>query len=348
MDEKDRDSMRFLVVVKEYRFSRVIFGSGPSPYLLNATLRRHLKRYEEQEPAVVQNVLPNMYCDDLVSGAANSTQAIELKDKITEIMQEGGFQLHMWKTNNLEVREHIKEQSDQKDSTAMTYAKESLGTKDSQFKVLGLKWDPEEDTLGINMEAVSDVKTHKVTKREVLSTLSKVYDPLGIVGPVTVVAQLIFQDICKENKDWDKSVSPEMEMRWKKWMQAVSRLTDLEIPRCIMPARGGPCKISLHVFGDSSKVAYCAAVYLAWHNDNQSGAHLATAKTRLPPIKKEMTIPRLELTAARIAARLLKTVRETPKNWEPEELVLWSDSSTVLHWLENRGQYRQFVQRRVD
>ena len=102
MDEKDRDSIRFLwvenaadekPVVKEYRFTRVIFGSGPSPYLLNATLRRHLKRYEEQEPAVVQNVLPNMYCDDLVRGAANSTQAIELKDKITGIMQEGGFQV---------------------------------------------------------------------------------------------------------------------------------------------------------------------------------------------------------------------------------------------------------------
>ena len=61
-----------------------------------------------------------------------------------------------------------------------------------------------------------------------------------------------------------------------------------------------------------------------------------------------MKIPRLELIAARIAARLLKTVRETLKNWEPEELMLWSDSSTVLHWLENRGQFRQFVQRRVD
>ena len=278
---------------------------------------------------------------------AESTK-VRVKEKITEIMQEGGFQLHKWKTNNVEVREHIKEQSDQKDSTAMTYAKEGLGTKDSQSKVLGLKWDPEEDILGINMEAVSDVKTHKVTKREVLSTLSKVYDPIGIVGPVTVIAKLIFQDICKENKDWDKPVSPEIEMRWKKWIQAVSRLTDLEIPRCIMPASGGPCKISLHVFGDTSKVAYCAAVYLAWHNDSQSGAHLVTAKTRLPPIKKEMTIPRLELTAARIAARLLKTVRETLKNWEPEELVLWSDSRTVLHWLENRGQYRQFVQRRVD
>ena len=101
VDEKDRDSMRFLwvenvadekPVVKEYRFTIVICGSGPTPYLLKATLQRHLKRYEE--PAVVQNVLPNMYCDDLVSGAVSSTQAIELNDKITEIMQKGGFQLH--------------------------------------------------------------------------------------------------------------------------------------------------------------------------------------------------------------------------------------------------------------
>ena len=83
----------------------------------------------------------------------------------------------------------------------MTYAKESLSIKDSQSKVLGLKWDPEEDILGINMEAVSDVETHKVTEREVLSTLSKVYDPLWIVGPVTVISKLIFQDICKENKE---------------------------------------------------------------------------------------------------------------------------------------------------
>eukprot|EP00795_Rhopilema_esculentum_P004207 gene4207-20394_t len=253
-----------------------------------------------------------------------------------------------WKTNHVEVRKHIEEKSDQKDSTTVTYAKESLGTKDSQSKILGLKWNPEEDTLGISMEAVLDVKNGKVTKREVLSRLSKVYDPLGIVGPVAVTAKLIFQDICKENKDWDESVSPEIEMRWKKWMQAVSRLTELKIPRCIMPAIGGPRKISIHVFGDASKAAYCTAVYLVWHKENQSGAHLVTAKTRLPPIRKEMTIPRLELTAARIAARLLKTVRETLKNWELEELVLWSDSSTVLHWLENRGQYRQFVQRRVD
>ena len=115
-----------------------------------------------------------------------------------------------------------------------------------------------------------------------------------------------------------------------------------------MPVSSKARKISLHVFGDASKVAYCAAVYIVWHNESKSESHLVTAKTRLSPIKKDLTIPRLELTAARIAARLLQTVREALKNWNPEEFYLWSDSSTVLHWLENRGQYRQFVQHRVE
>ena len=88
-----------------------------------------------------------MFCDDLVSGAADCTQATELKDKITEIMGKEGFQLHKWKTNHMEVRKHIEENSDKKDSTTVTYAKDSLVTKDSQSKILGFKWNPDEDTL---------------------------------------------------------------------------------------------------------------------------------------------------------------------------------------------------------
>ncbi len=186
--------------------------------------------------------------------------------------------------------------------------------KESQSKVLGLKWNSEKDTLGISMEAVLEMKTETVTKREILSKLAKIYDPLGMVGPVTVTAKLIFQDICRENKDWDETVSPEIETRWRNWMEVVSKMTEIKIPRCIMPVSSKARKISLHVFGDASKVAYCAAVYIVWHNESKSESHLVTAKTRLSPIKKDLTIPRLELTAARIAARLLQTVREALKN----------------------------------
>eukprot|EP00795_Rhopilema_esculentum_P016060 gene16060-7407_t len=137
--EKDRDSMRFLQVedvtneehvLKEYRFTEVIFESCPSPYLLKCNIVKAPQEVRRRRTSSCPKCLyPNMYCDDLVSGAADCTQAIELKDKITEIMRKGGFQLHKWKTNYVDVRKHIEENSDEKNSTTVTYAKESLGIK---------------------------------------------------------------------------------------------------------------------------------------------------------------------------------------------------------------------------
>ena len=68
---------------------------------------------------------------------------------------------------------------------------------------------------------------------------------------------------------------------------------------------------------------------------------------RLRPIKKKMTMPRLELTAATIAVRLATSVKEALSSYVIEEFHTWSDSSTVLHWLEGKGRYKQFVEHRV-
>ena len=60
-----------------------------------------------------------------------------------------------------------------------------------------------------------------------------------------------------------------------------------------------------------------------------------------------MIIPRLELTAARVTARLATTVREALKEFGIKKVYMWSDSCTVLNWLERRVQYQQFVEHRV-
>ena len=121
---------------------------------------------------------------------------------------------------------------------------------------------------------------------------------------------------------------------------------EIAFQRCVtLP--GKPEKMSLHVFADASQTAYCAAVYLVVTSPQGRFSDLLTAKTRLPPLKKELTIPRLELTAARIAARLVATVKEALADFEIKKFFMWSDSCTVLHWLQRRGQYCQFVEHRV-
>eukprot|EP00795_Rhopilema_esculentum_P000720 gene720-10434_t len=186
----------------------------------------------------------------------------------------------------------------------------------------------------------------RMTKRELLSRLSRIYDPLGVAGPITIVGRKIFQDACKEGITWDSLVSEDLHGRWKTFERNLKQRSEIEFPRCVALSEK-PKEMSLHTFADASQTAYCAAVYLVVMLPQGKFSNLLTAKTRLPPLKKEMTIPRLELTAARIAARLAATVKQALAGFELKRVCMLSDSCTALHWLQRRGQYRQFVEHRV-
>ena len=75
--EENRDVLRFLWfddVKKEspevvvLRFARVVFGVTSSPFLLNATVKHHVERYEEEDPEFVETFLRSIYVDDLSTG----------------------------------------------------------------------------------------------------------------------------------------------------------------------------------------------------------------------------------------------------------------------------------------
>ena len=124
-------------------------------------------------------------------------------------------------------------------------------------------------------------------------------------------------------------------------------MKEIRIPRCVIPATVDDTEYYLHAFADASKEAYCATVYLVCKLHNQMTANIIAAKTRLPPLKKNMSIPRLELTAARIVSKLPVTVKEALSSIPIEECIMWTDDSTVLHWIEGNGKYKQFVDYRV-
>ena len=68
---------------------------------------------------------------------------------------------------------------------SQTYAKEQLGEKTDEAKILGLPWDKVEDTLAVTFSGDS----HEATKRDVLRSLASIYDPLGVASPVTLVGK---------------------------------------------------------------------------------------------------------------------------------------------------------------
>ena len=62
-----------------------------------------------------------------------------------------------------------------------------------------------------------------------------------------------------------------------------------------------------------------------------------------------MSIPRLELLAALILARLISSVREAlDKVLNITEVSCWTDSITVFYWIRSSKEFKQFVQNRID
>ena len=106
--------------------------------------------------------------------------------------------------------------------------------------------------------------------------------------------------------------------------------------------------LQIHGFGDSSEVAYAATVYLRIETIKGISTQLIMSKTRVAFLTKP-TIPRLELLAALILARLVQRIREALQPIaQINEVLCWTDSMTTLHWIKGVDkEYKQFVQNRV-
>lgn len=105
---------------------------------------------------------------------------------------------------------------------------------------------------------------------------------------------------------------------------------------------------SLHGFADASKKAYCAVIHFVYRTKTGSYSKMLTSKTRVAPLK-ELSIPRLELIACLILAKLMCTVKNTLNSQvSVQKTKFWSDSMTALFWIMNHGECKQFVSHRVN
>ena len=98
--ESERDALRFhwrpshLSEVETYRFTRVLFGLAPSPFLLGGVLECHLDAWAKKYPEETEHLRRSFYVDDLLSGGQDIQQARTRKEIATEIMNDASFELH--------------------------------------------------------------------------------------------------------------------------------------------------------------------------------------------------------------------------------------------------------------
>ena len=343
LNTQDRDATRFLWlkdVAKSannpdnlvvYRFCRVLFGAAPSPYLLNATIQHHLIK---QNDWISEDLQRSIYMDNVLTGTNTIAEALEYYTSSRNCFQKAGMNLRQWTSNS---------------PTLNRQAHDDGVHAEPMVKVLGLNWNTKTDTLSLSLtKLIKETNSiDKISKRSVLSLSSKLYDPMGFVEPVTVKAKIMMQELWKHNLTWDKELPDSFKENWVRWLNELQDLTPLEIPRQYFNNVGS--EVQLHVFCDSSQLAYGAVAYL--RGTTPKGGTKCTfvmSKSKVAPIKPQ-TMPRLELLAAVLGAELSKYLSNTilPKFYSCQ-IILWSDSQIVLSWISSSKPLRQqFIQHRV-
>jgi len=172
-----------------------------------------------------------------------------------------------------------------------------------------------------------------MTKRSILSDIVRMFDPLGLLAPITFFAKRLMQLIWTSGLGCDDP-NPESVMTiWQRYRQDLKSNHRLNIPRRITMDR--QVTYELHAFLDSSEKGYAAAVCLRSDYGKEVLCQLITAKTKVAPLKR-VTISWFELCGAVLAAQLLHYVHEVLKSvLSIEAMHAWTDSTTTLAWIKS-------------
>ena len=176
-----------------------------------------------------------------------------------------------------------------------------------------------------------------------LKFLASIYDPVGIISPATLLAKDMYRDVCDLKLSWDQRLLEDLMKRWTKWIKGLPH-QQIEVPRSI-PMYNEKMRSVPFMLLQTPVQRECAAVYAVVDQLKGKSQGLLTSKSRLA--KKNLTIPLLELIATHMATNLLSNAKIALRKYPFPNCYGWSDSTTVLFWLQENNVYKQFVSKRV-
>ena len=345
LTQSDRDYHRFVWrrnptdPLREYRMTRLTFGVSASSFAANMALKQNAMDFSLQYPMAVQRVYEAFYVDDGLTGADSIPETIHLQRQLQELFERGGFTLRKWNSNNSEILDHLP--TDLKEKQPI----QTIAEEDQYTKTLGIKWNSVSDTFRITVAEINH--NDIITKRTLISDVSKTFDILGWFSPTIIKVKILFQRLWELKIDWDDPVPEEVRLTLSQWRSELSILSTKHIPRCYFPLEFDIKKTQLHGFSDASEDAYSAAVYFRFE-DTSGKTHitLITSKTKVAPMKR-LTIPRLELCGAHLLSDVLshvKNIFQVPMC----DTYAWTDSTIAIDWLNgNPRRLKTFVGNRV-
>ena len=275
------------------------------------------------------------YVDDCLTGAKDSKSALFLQQQLTRLLARGGFTLRKWNSNDPSVSRQIPEGS--RDSRDVQFISEG----DKCSKTLGIEWNVGSDQLRISV-AELPLGT-ELTKRKIVSDVSKIFDVLGFFSPSTIKMRILLQRLWEIKLDWDDTVPKEVKDVWNRWRSELPLLTTVHVPRCYLPGAFSVVCLELHGFSDVSEEAYAAVVYVRL--TSLDGKVHIMSRTKVSPIKR-LSMPRLELCGAHLLTKLICHVKKV-LDVSTTSVFAWTDSTIVLRLAGNLRRFKTYVDNRI-
>ncbi|XP_065203143.1 uncharacterized protein LOC135833326 [Planococcus citri] len=324
--------------IETCELNTLTYGTKPAAFLATYCLEKVGISIHEKSPHAAKSIRSHFYIDNLMTGADSVEEAIELQKIIHNTLQNFGFPLRKYMSNSTEVLKQI-------DSSLIEPLNSRILGGDSFIYVLGLVWCPIPDTLHVMLNL--DTLPKQITKRIMLSDVSKVFDVLGMLSPVTVKAKILLQELWRIAIDWDDPISSEIENEFLAYRLELEKLKNFSVPR-LYCSNDDIVSKRLIGFSDASTRAYAAVVYIQCvDNFGNIINSFVCAKTRIKPLK-ENNIHRLELLGALLLANLLNRICNDLK-FDRSKMFAFCDSQVTLCWINHPiSKLKQFVSNRVE
>ncbi len=347
--DEDRRLLRFLwwpdgdfsKEFKEYEMCVHVFGAVSSGSCANYALQKTAAENEIEFGAEAAATLrSNFYVDDMLKSLSNSEDAVHLIRNIINMCEAGGFNLTKFVSTDKTVLESLPTSKLLPKLQEYDLSKCSLQIE----RALGVHW------CLVNDELLFKIEFHDspLNKRGMLKTVSSIYDPPGLGSPFILEGRKILQEIVNEKKNWDDKVMDIHRMRWEKWRSNLIELKQIRIRRCLKPKGfGKSVSTSFHHFADASEIGYGVGSYIRQVNERgEINVSLVMGKSWVAPTRA-ITIPRLELTAAVVAAKVSNLLNKE-LDISSVDNVYWSDSKIALGYISNETKrFRVFVANRA-
>ncbi|XP_076650259.1 uncharacterized protein LOC143357625 [Halictus rubicundus] len=320
--------------LKTFELNTVTFGLSSAPFLATRCLQQIAEDHGHQYKYAGQVLRRDLYVDDLLTGAATLEDATTIRDEIIDLLHQAGMNIRQWASNTPTLLQGLPEGS---------VNLKLQSHEDKTLKTLGVAWNSHQDSIVYSVNPIA--LGTRITKRTILSDIAKIFDPLGLLGPVIITAKLIMQKLWQLKLDWDESVPLSIHSTWVNYATQLNLLNNLAFERRILLPDA--VNIQLHGFCDASESGYGACIYLRSSNTSgQIQSRLLCAKSRVAPLKA-VSLPRLELCGAQLLAKLYHSILRSI-HVRIDQTVFWTDSTITLHWINSSSHLlKTFVANRV-